>query len=300
MNTNGIQNLVTGLRKRNSGGKRVKGAEKQAKEPEKQAKEPEKRERAPRQSGKKKRRQVSVATRWRRLSWIERLILLTPVAAAIVAVVAINLFFNRELMSYELKGKPCQYYAGSVYRMEEGATLMRTSEGKTMIKDSSGRRAANGLPIYYEDRNMLTIPQDMVYYAPRSGTNGRLGYFSEVYQYANGRIEIQRNGEELKLESGFLYDGEDLYIFLEPVILTFNGYEMNLPPLSYVEAVYTENIMVFNYDGKNFFMEAPKGPVTARIETGDYEVSLLGDSMTDYSGKRTLLFGRPELLEPVG
>lgn len=47
-------------------------------------------------------------------------------------------------------------------------------------------------------------------------------------------------------------------------------------------------------------MEPPQGAVTARIETGDYEISLLGDSMTDYGGKRTLLFGRPELLDPVG
>lgn len=266
----------------------------------KRLKEAAQRTRRPRQGGEKKRRQVSAATRWRRLTWVERMILLAPVAAAVAAVVIINLFFNRKLMSYELKGSPCQYYGGSVYRMEEGAALLRTSEGKTMVKDSGGRRTANDLPVYYEDRNELTLTQDMVYYAPRSGTHGRLGYFSEVYQFANGRVTVRRNGEELNLESGFLYNGKDLYIFLEPVILSFNGYEMTLPPLSYVEAVYTGNIMVFNYGTKEFFMEPPQGSVTARIETGDYEVSLLGDSMTDYGGRRTLLFGRPELLDPVG
>lgn len=281
MSMNGIQEPVTA--KESSGGKRLK-------EPQRRAG----------RSGERKRRQVSVATRWRRLSWVERLILLAPVAAAVVVVVVVNLFFNRKVMSYELEGSPCQYYGGSVYRMEAGTTLQRTSEGKTVVKDSSGRRAANNLPIYYEDRNELTLTQDMVYYAPRSGMHGRLGYFSEAYQYANGRVAVRQNGEELNLESGFLYDGEDLYIFLEPVILSFNGYQMTLPALSYVEAIYTENIMVFNYGSKEFFMEPPQGAVTARIETGDYEVSLLGDSMTDYGGKRTLLFGRPELLDPVG
>lgn len=230
----------------------------------------------------------------------ERLAILIPVAAAIIVVVVVNLFFNRKLMSYELEGSPCQYYAGNIYRMEEGATLIRTAEGKTMLQDSGGKRAANDLPIYYEDRNEVTITQDMVYYAPRSGMNGRLGYFSEIYQFANGRVAVRQNGEELNLESGFLYNGEDLYIFLEPVILSFNGYQMELPALSYVEAVYTGDIMVFNYAAKEFLIEAPKGAVTAKIETGDYEISLLGDSMTNYEGKRTLLFSRPELLDPVG
>lgn len=251
------------------------------------------------QDGGRRRRQVSVATRWRRLTWVERMILLAPVAAAVAVVIIVNLFFTQKVMTYQLEGSPCQYYGGSVYRMEEGTTLLRTSEGKTMVKDSSGKRTANDLPIYYEDRNEITITQDMVYYAPRSGENGRLGYFTGLYQFANGRIAIRKDGEEINLQPGFLYNGEDLYVFLEQVTLTFNGYELTLPPLSYVEAVYTGNIMVFNYGEKDFFMEAPKGPVIARIGTGDYEISLLGDSMTTYEGKRTLLFSRPELLEPV-
>lgn len=228
------------------------------------------------------------------------MILLVPVAAAVIVVAAVNLFFNRQLMSYELRGSPCQYYNGSIYRMQEGTTLLRTSEDKTVIRDKTGRRDANDLPIYYEDRNEMTITQDMVYYAPRSGMYGRLGYFSEARQQSERRVSLFREGKELDLGPGFLYNGEDLYIFLEPVVLSFNGYQLALPPLSYVEAVYTGNIMVFNYASKEFLMETPQGPVTARIETGDYEISLLSDSMTNYAGERTLLFSRPELLDLVG
>lgn len=248
----------------------------------------------------RKSRRIPGGKRWRHLTWRERLILLVPVAVAIAAVVTVNLLFNRQLMRYELTGEPCQYYGGSIYRMREGTTLLRTSEGKTVVKDSTGKHNANNLPIYYEDRSELTIAQDMIHYAPRSGTHGRLGYFSEVKQFSESRISVFRDGEELDLESGFLYDGGDLYIFLEPVILSFNGYRIVLPALSYVEAVYTGDIMVFNYASKEFLMEPPQGPVTARIETGDYEISLLNDSMTTYAGKRTLLFSRPELLDLVG
>lgn len=236
----------------------------------------------------------------RRLTWKERLILITPVIAAVAAVVIINRFFTEEVMSYELKGGPCQYYGGNVYPIKEGAVLTRTPEGTTVITDDGGERTANDLPVYYLDKDEMTTTQDMIYYAPRSGFHGRLEHFTEAHLSSGGRVSLERDGQRLSLESGFIYNGEDLYIFLEPVILTFNGYKMNLPPLSYVEAVYTGDVMVFNYGTKEFLVEPPMGAVTASIETGDYEVSLINDSMTNYAGKRTLLFSRPELLEPVG
>ncbi len=215
-------------------------------------------------------------------------------------VVIINQFFTEEVMSYELKDGPCQYYGGSVYPMEEGAVLTRTPEGTTVVTDSSGRRDANDLPIYYQERDGLTTTQDMIYYAPRSGVHGRLEHFTDLRLTSLGGVTVERDGKTMDLENGFLYDGGDLYIFMEPVILTFNGYKLLLPPLSYVEAVYTGNVMVFDYGTKEFLMEPPMGAVTARIETGDYEIALINDSMTNNVGKRTLLFSRPELLEPVG
>lgn len=237
--------------------------------------------------------------RWKQLSRRERMILLVPVAVVLVAVVAANLLLNRKLMTLTLTGQPCQYYGGSIYRMAEGTTLRRTEEGKTLIRSGGGERTANDLPIYYEDREEVTITQDMVYYAPRSGDHGRLGYFSHLSADAGGQVTLERDGEKTVLERGFAFNGKDLYLFLEPVVLSFNGYRMNLPALSYVEAVYTGDIMVFDYGSKEFLIEAPKGAVTARIETGDYEISMLNDSMTNYGGKRTLLFSRPELLEPI-
>ena len=62
-------------------------------------------------------RRLAAKTRRRRLSWREWLILLFPVAAAVAVVVIINQFFTEEVMSYELKDGPCQYYGGSVYPM---------------------------------------------------------------------------------------------------------------------------------------------------------------------------------------
>ncbi len=236
----------------------------------------------------------------RRLTKLEIIILLIPAAAALVAVLAVYLI-TRDTMRIVLEGAPCQYYGGNIYRIEEGAVLRRTSDGETLLKTSAMERSLTSLPIYYEDRTSITFPEDMVYYSPRDGTYGRIEYFTELtYDTVTGVIKAKRDGGETRLKAGFLYDGGDMYIFLEPVILSFNGYRLELPALSYVEAVYTGDVMVFNYDSKEFLIEAPEGAVTAMIEAGDYTVSLLGDSMELYDGSRSLLFTRPELLDTVG
>ena len=74
---------------------------------------------------------------------------------------------------------------------------------------------------------------------------------------------------------------------------------MELPALSYAEAVYGGYMMVYNYETKEFFIEMSDGTGTARVPSGDYEISLMGDSMTLYDGSKKLLATRPDLFDPI-
>ena len=116
---------------------------------------------------------------------------------------------------------------------------------------------------------------------------------------ANGTVTVQRERNSRVAESGFLYDGGDQYIFLEPMIVYFNGYKMELPALSYVEAVYGGYMMVFNYETKECFTELSDGSGTAQPPSGDYVLSLLGDSVTMRDGSKMLLATRPDLFDPI-
>lgn len=239
-----------------------------------------------------------VGKRWKKLSGRERLIVLIPVAAA-AAAAGIAIFLNRDLMRYTLGASPCQYYAGTVYHLREGAVLRRTSDDETLLMDDDGNgQEISSLPIYYEGQDMAAMPQNMAYYAPRSGTFGKLSYFTDI-QVGKGGVTAARNGKETTLEQGFLYDGEDLYFFLEPMTLSFNGYQISLSAMSYVEARYNSFATVFDYESGEFWIEEPKGEMTAAASAEDYTVSLIGDSVTTHDGTRLLLFTRPELLESV-
>ena len=221
-----------------------------------------------------------------------------PAAAAVIAVVFL-LWTERDVMSYTLEGSPRQYYIGNTYSLPEGGVLRRTAQDKTVLDSAGILSEISSLPIYYGEKSALTLPQDMVFYAPRGNVEKRLPYFTEISINEHGAVRAERDGKDRQLAPGFAYDGQNLYLFLEPVTLRFNGYRIELPAMSYVDAMTYGDIVVFNYETKQFLTEPAQGAVTVETKDGDYTLSLLGDSMTNYDKQRILLFTRPELLEPL-
>lgn len=240
------------------------------------------------------------AGRWAALSRKEKLILLLPAAAAVAVILTVILLLDRSV-TCTVDGEAMQYYAGGTFPIAAKTELRRDSGGDYTMKTGRGdRQTLNDLPIYYLHRAGVLLPRDMVYFAPRTGERGRAACFSEVLQVGSTTIRLAGESGETAVEPGFLYDGGDMYLFLEPVTLHLNGYTVELPALSYVEAVYGGSVMVFDYGTKEQMTGSPRGDVTAVAAGGDYTISLLGDSVTLHNGEKSLLFTRPELLEAVG
>ncbi len=225
------------------------------------------------------------------------MILLIPVLAAVAAVAVVMLTVDKST-SYKLKNGASQYYGGSTAVIADGAALKRSSSGTTTLKQGN-QSTETSLPIYLSDSRSVVFPDDMIYFVPRSSECYRLVYFSEVECQTNGTIVVRHEDASETAEPGFLYDGKDFYLFLEPMILSFNGYSMELPALSYAEAVYGGHIMVFNYETKETITESPEGSAEARTVAGDYAISLFGDSMTLYDGTKSLLATKPDLFDPL-
>lgn len=217
---------------------------------------------------------------------------------AVAAAIAVVILTLGKGSSYKLTDSAYQYYGGSTASISSGAALRRNSDGTTELVQG-GHSAETTQPIYLADSTAVVLPDDMLYFAPRSGECRRVVYFTEIERRNNGTIVAGRDGATATIDPGFLYDGEDFYLFLEPVKLTMGGYSMELSALSYVEAVYGGNIIAFNYDTRETFMEAATGEVLAGTTSGDYTISLIGDSMTGYDGSRSLLANRADLFDPL-
>lgn len=234
------------------------------------------------------------------LSRKEKLILIIPAAAAIAVILVVILLLDRSV-SYTIDSDATQYYANGTFPIAARSELCQESDDHFYIK--TGRRQKqdmSDLPIYLTDRASVVLPRSMIYFAPRTKTQAKVDFFSEILCAKSGSVRLIHDDREQILSPGFLYNGEDIYLFLEAVTLRMNGYTLELPPLSYVEAVYGGSIMVFNYETKEQLVEPPQGDVTAEAAGGDYTISLLGDSLTLHDGTKSLLFTRPDLLEPVG
>lgn len=227
----------------------------------------------------------------------QQLILLFSAVAAVAAViiVLVTVDFGQ---SYTIEEPSHQYYAGKAVAVDEESKLKRNSEDKTLLFQGENS-TETFLPVYFDSKPQMILATDMMLITPRTGQTVRVSYFSEVEYDKYGTITITREKKEAKPQHGFLYDGEDFYIFLEPVTVEFNGYSMDLPALSYVEAVYGGYMMVFNYETKEFFMELSEGTGTAKTGGGDYTISLLGDTITMHDGKRWLLATRSDLFDPI-
>lgn len=243
------------------------------------------------------RRYTPTRLRSRKLSRRELIVLLVPALAAVAAVIVVMFTVGRGI-SYDFTETAYQYYAGGKARFESGAKLKRGRDGVSLLVEDN-QSSETTLPFYLDESRKVVLPTDLLYIAPRTDGCDRLAYFSEVECKTNGTVVVKRDGKTVSGEQGFLYDGGDFYLFLEPVVVSFNGYSMDLPAMSYVEAIYGGHIMVFNYETKEVFMEMSNGSGTAQTPAGDYVISLMGDSVTMYDGSRFLLATRPDLFDPI-
>lgn len=236
--------------------------------------------------------------RWKRRR--RAALVVTLPALVVVLAVVLVLKFAQAAGSYTVEGTAYRYYAGQATRVAEGSVLSRTGEGETIMLSGGSQSELTSIPVYFEDRQAILLPQPMIYYAADGANGVRVECFSEIRYADHGGASVVSGGKEIPLSGGFLYDGTDTYLFIEPVTLYFNGYKLELGQLSYLVADYQNSMMVYNRGDGAMMLE----PITggARVETvnGRYTVELIEDSMTMGDGTRRLLFTRPELLDSIG
>ena len=218
------------------------------------------------------------------------LLVMIAVAATMIA---------RKSTEYRFNGAAGQYYGGQKFLIPEGTRMYREGTDTTKLEGGALNRETDALPVYYDDKQTVVLPQDMVYYAPRDNTCLRVKHFSELTYDSLGVQEISLKRKTVDMQAGFLYDGKDIYLFLEPVKLSVNGAVIDLGAMSCIEAdTQTGMISVYNTSGDMLFEEM-KSRCSVYPASKDYTVYLLDDSMERHDGTRVLLFGEPQKLDPL-
>ena len=127
-----------------------------------------------------------------------------------------------------------QYFVGQKISYEGGLNISRKNGiSELILKDS--KVELDSTPIYYADiENKVLFPEDMAIVFPnQSGMIYKLNRFSNII-YDTETAYLETNVENKALNHAFLFDGKDLYFFLEETNMNINGQEYILTPLSYV------------------------------------------------------------------
>lgn len=217
--------------------------------------------------------------------------------AAGLAVVAGALVALRGRDSCRAEGAVSVSVNGMVFRWPEGLLLLH-NDGGTYLKDREGKRRLDSYPLILEDSGELLLQRSMIWTQTGEDRIKRLDYFGRVGLEEDGAV-LSRGQAEARGADGFLYDGEDTYIFLEPVELSWNGERsMTLEPLTVVQVGYRQYIHIYGPGMEPIFEELTQEEVLVRF-AGGKRANLATDLYFMPNGTWRLLFMSMELLEAI-
>ena len=142
-------------------------------------------------------------------------------------------------------------------------------------------------PIYNKDNeNIVILPQKMSVVAPILNCSEYLAKEKSYIKLENKQYYLVTKGFNSTLGHYFLYDGTDLYFFIENVTLVVDNKEIKLTPYSYVVA---HNKKLYYYNKKeDSYVSIDTTSYDNYIYNDYYKVYINGDYI-DYSGQKVLL-----------
>lgn len=192
-------------------------------------------------------------------------------------------------------------YLGEEYHYD-GKTTLKWDKNKMYMDnvELNGKLTPDGTPLYMEDRESLIATSMMSYTNPDTNYMRRLSYFGRVYS-EKGKCLLSVDGRrKMEVNGGYLFDGDNTWIFLEPTTVTVGTQEITLEPMSYITVKNKDYFYYYSAnDKKSVFQEWTGDDITASDEEKTWELNLSRDLLTTEDGKIQMLIPNPEVLDVI-
>lgn len=218
-------------------------------------------------------------------------VILLSILIMIVAAIIQNI--NTETIETEMF---YQYYGGKKVTYE-GTITLENKSSITQISDKDGVIELDSTPLYYENKDMVIFPQNMAaVYPMRNGQMRKVNRFSKIKK-EDETIYVENTLEKKSIGNLFLFDGQDLYFFIEETEIVIGADRYQLSPMSYAIAEYNGDIEF--YDKKSDQYTIISGNYKdVRAETEDYTI-ILSQDVIQYDEKEQLLIRQIEKLDNI-
>lgn len=229
-------------------------------------------------------------------------IIMASVIAALILIIVIVIIIIGSLNSTTTENHDFyQWYSGQKVEYKGQLTFTR-KEGLTELKATDRKVTLDSTPVYYADENNKVIfPEDMaIVYPNNNGMMYRINHFADITE-ENGDIYLETNlatkTNKTKLEKAFLYDGQDLYFFLDRTTITVNGTNYEVSPLSYAIVRYKQNVEIYNYEKDEYQVIDTTETQEAKVVTDTYTINMSVDSLQTAEKEQLLIKGLSYLQE---
>ena len=186
-----------------------------------------------------------------------------------------------------------QYFLGKKFTYDGQLELTRKKD-ITQLKTKDIEVELDSTPVYYTDvENKVLFPEDMSIIFPMQN-----GLMYKINHFANIKFDTETcylEGTQNKaLNNAFLYDGQDLYFFLEETNIKVGTEEFKLSPLSYVISRYKDQTEIYQKDIDKYTIIDNKSK-EVRASTKNYEINLNTDSIKNENKEQLLIKNKEQL-----
>jgi hypothetical protein len=226
-----------------------------------------------------------------------RPLFIVAIAAGVLIVTAIVVFFVLQIGTVTFS-EPVYRYENGVRFDYEGTTRLRREDDTFFLRNAGTESTIPGTPLYFEDSARLFVPGQMMYVDPANMRPlGRTGYNTFVQRTAQGTYVAEVNGSDVELTEGFLFDGQNTYVFLEPMTVMWGDKKIEVEPYSCAIVLYGLHVELYPAGGGSaeIIVEQNDFDVSA-VAKGKYTIDLSKDILRTEEGD-LLLFSQPSLLE---
>lgn len=223
------------------------------------------------------------------------IITVSIVSALIVIIIIVSIIISNLNSTKTESHNFFQWYSGQKVEYKGELTFTR-KEGLTELKATDKKVTLDSTPVYYaEKENKVIFPEDMAIVFPHNnGMMYRINHFSNIIEensdvYLETNLAVETN--KTKLDQAFLYDGQDLYFFLERTNITVNGTTYEVSPLSYAIVRYKQSIEIYNYEKDEYQVIDIQDGQEAKVVTDTYTINMSFDSLQTAEKEQLLIRG---------
>lgn len=238
----------------------------------------------------------------------DRPIKIALTVAVIVFIFIIYKIFDTVILSNEkidLSGEEYyQYFYGIMEEYSGNIEVVQDDEKiQLILKDNDNKVIyLDSTPIYYKNiLGKVLFAKEMELVMPDKGIY-KLSKFTNIIQENRNMYTKKFNKKETTaLDNAFLFDGNDLYFFLEETVITVGETEFTVSPLSYVIVNYRQNVEIYDYEKDEYTIIQDENSLTADVLAENiarnYTINMSIDSLTTKQNNQLLITSINNLTE---